>query len=195
MRSSIIVKIILVTVVLFLMPANTSYSKEEGGGGILYGKNFSYIISAPKGWVFDNESGASQGLHAVIYPKGKSWENAPAAIYSKGAQKKEGETITKFINNDFEDFKKNSPNIKMDDYSKITTGDNREAVVKMFSNDKWGNYELVAYIDMPKAIGVIVLTSRDKKSFDNSTKAFEQVVKSFKFLTDDLKFRDNPTAK
>ncbi len=40
--------------------------------GLIYGHNHSYFLTAPSGWVIDNESGREENLMAVFYPKGES---------------------------------------------------------------------------------------------------------------------------
>ena len=35
-------------------------------GGIIFGKDHAYVLTAPKGWVLDNQSGVDQGIHAVF---------------------------------------------------------------------------------------------------------------------------------
>jgi len=42
------------------------------------GQDHSFIISAPKGWVLDNQSGQSDGLQAVFYREGQTWSGASA---------------------------------------------------------------------------------------------------------------------
>ena len=60
-----------------------SLGQENYRGGIVYGPKAAFNIGAPKGWVLDNESGASQGLPCVLYPKGSSWSDAKTVMYAK----------------------------------------------------------------------------------------------------------------
>jgi hypothetical protein len=55
MKPSFIVCILL----SFICPG--SFGQENYRGGIVYGPKAAFNIGAPKGWVLDNESGASQG--------------------------------------------------------------------------------------------------------------------------------------
>jgi hypothetical protein len=50
--------------------------------GIIYGNSHVFTLKAPEGWVLDNQSGVSQGLHAVFYPKGQTWRNSPIVAYT-----------------------------------------------------------------------------------------------------------------
>ena len=44
-------------------------AQETSPAGIVYGPKASFNISAPEGWVVDNESGKGQDLPCVLYPK------------------------------------------------------------------------------------------------------------------------------
>ena len=58
-----------------VVPAQNKYP-----GGIVYGPKAAFNISAPEGWVLDNESGVDQGLPCVLYPKGSTWADANAVM-------------------------------------------------------------------------------------------------------------------
>jgi len=60
-----------------------SFAQENYRGGIVYGPKAAFNISAPEGWVLDNQAGAEQGLPCVLYPKGSSWQEAKTIIYAK----------------------------------------------------------------------------------------------------------------
>ena len=61
------------------------FAQETLPGGIVYGPKASFNISAPEGWVVDNESGKGQDLPCVLYPKGSSWSDAKTVMYAKVA--------------------------------------------------------------------------------------------------------------
>jgi hypothetical protein len=58
--------------------------------------------------------------------------------------------------------------------------------VLKFSGDQFRNTEAVAYIDSPKAVVMLVLTSRDNGGFENTYPAFVALVKSYRFFTSDV---------
>ena len=51
-------------------------AQETFRGGIVYGPKAAFNISAPEGWVLDNQAGVEQGQPCVLYPKGESWADA-----------------------------------------------------------------------------------------------------------------------
>src|ERR1051326_3275936 len=94
------------TLILFCVVASA-----QDDSGIIYGKNYSFALTAPKGWVLDTASGRQQGLQAVFYPKGSSWKNGAAVMYANILQKTDPakESLQTIIANDVADFKKESP--------------------------------------------------------------------------------------
>src|SRR5262245_31591726 len=63
--------------------ASVCASIIEEGGGIIYGENYAFNLKAPKGWMLDNQSGVQQGLDAIFYPKGRTWENSVVIAYAR----------------------------------------------------------------------------------------------------------------
>ena len=62
-----------------------SSSWASSNAGIIYGEDIAYTLVPPDGWVLDNKSGVSQGIHAVFYPEGKGWEASEVVLYSRMA--------------------------------------------------------------------------------------------------------------
>src|SRR5215467_15402435 len=58
---------------------------ETSPAGTVYGPKAGFNISAPEGWVADNESGKEQDLPCVLYPKGSSWSDAKTVMYANMA--------------------------------------------------------------------------------------------------------------
>ena len=178
-------------ILLCFILASTSFAQTiddstDGGGGIVYGKDHAFGISAPKGWILDNSSGVSQGLHAVFYPKGGSWQESPAVMYANTASRKsEGnETIEKLIAFDIGQFKSNNPDVKIADLGSFLTKDKKKAIVKTFA---YTQYEAVAYIEEETIIAMLVLTTRTEEQFKNSIPAFRELVSSYFFMTKDVR--------
>ncbi|MBK8466065.1 MAG: hypothetical protein IPL32_09550 [Chloracidobacterium sp.] len=170
--------------------STTEQTPKENSGemnsGMLYGPNLSYLLSAPNGWVMDNQSGVGQGLHAVFYPKGSSWSKGVTVMYTNVMKKSDKQTVDDVIKNDIDNFKRNSPILKVDDAKTIDLGKGKTAIIKYFSNDSHGNYEALAYIDEAKSVVLIVLTAKNKNEFDSSLGAFQELVGSYFFVTDQV---------
>src|SRR5205809_7180926 len=72
---------IVVCLALLFLPAGAP-GQEKYPAGILYGPKAGFNISAPEGWVVDNEAGVEQGMPCVLYPKGSSWSDAKTVMYA-----------------------------------------------------------------------------------------------------------------
>src|SRR6516162_11581736 len=72
----------VVCIALLVLRAGVE-AEENYPGGIVHGPKAAFNISAPEGWVLDNESGVEQGLPCVLYPKGESWADARTVMYAK----------------------------------------------------------------------------------------------------------------
>ena len=175
---------ILFVLVLF---CNLAFAQDDSG--IIFGKNYSFTLTAPKGWVLDNTSGRGQGLHAVFYPKGSSWKNGAAVMYANVYQKTDPakESLQTVIANDVAEYKKNSADLKVVDAESVLTrkdarSKEKKATVKYFTGDRNANTEAVAYIDEGKVVVMLVLSARSQQDFDSSLPAFKDLVGSYFFL-------------
>ena len=140
--------------------------------GIILGQSHLYSLTAPNGWVLDNQSGRKNNLHAVFYPVGKSWDSSTAVMYANVVVKdKNQKNVKEVISNSLKNFKKQAQNkeVKVKDFETIKLG-NKNVVIKKWLNPTSvnNNYELVAYIEESKVIVLLVLTSRNKKEFTKS---------------------------
>ena len=177
-----------ISLIVVLMLFFTAASAQDDSG-IIYGKNYSFALTAPKGWVLDITNGRQQGLQAVFYPKGSSWKNGAAVMYANVYQKTDPtkESLQTIIANDVADFKKESPNLKVVDAEAIPTrtdtrSKDKRATVKYFTADRNGNSEAVAYVDEGNLVVMLVLNARSQQDFEASLPAFKEFVGSYFFL-------------
>jgi hypothetical protein len=163
------------------------------GAGILVGSDYAFSIIAPPGWVLDGAAGKKQGLCAVVYEDGRSWKDASIVMYANTASKKvEGqETLQELMAFDVADFKKHSSRLSVMPVDDIKTGTG-VAVVRLFEGDQFGNFEAIAYIDEKFTIVMLVLSARSKEEFESAYPAFQQLVRSYHFLTSNVKI-EKPT--
>ena len=167
---------------------NKSDSKDLTFGYFMYGEDHVFAIRVPNDWIVDAATGKSLGLHAVIYPKGSSWREAPVTMYTNFNRKdKKADTIEKIIANDIDGYKKDSPNLHIDDRSSLPIAKGTERViVKYFSGGSGNNFEAVAYIDESKGVAMIVLSARTESDFKKTLPVFEKIVGSYFFVGDNV---------
>ncbi|MBI2339533.1 MAG: hypothetical protein HYU99_04070 [Deltaproteobacteria bacterium] len=180
---------LLVTGILLLAGYHASFAdtKEGKNGGIVYGENHSFMVRAPAGWFLDNSS-RPEGLVAVVYPVGSSWDKSPARMYTNVVHKsnKENATLEKTINSDIEDFRKKAPEISITEGGLVNTYDGKSARIRNFLKDDYGNYESVAYIDEEKVIVLIVLSARSEAEWKKAFPSFRNFVGSYRYLTNEV---------
>jgi hypothetical protein len=181
----------LITVLLFLLSLSIAVA-QESNTGIIYGLHHAFSLSAPKGWVLDNKSGVSQGLYAVFYPVGSSWKTSVAVMYARGIAKENSAiSIKTQVELTLRDFRENgSLNISARFVKDTVTEKGKNGSIYYFNGDRWGNHEAVAYFEETKTINFIVLTSRTKDAFDAALGAFEELAKSYMFITDQVKIEN-----
>ena len=156
-------------------------AQETFPGGIVYGPKAAFNIRAPEGWVLDNESGKSQEMPCVLYPKGESWSDAKTAMYAKIAST-QFEDANEFVAWAIKGMKAKHGTPK----EKIASGktkDGHDYFINEYPATKtYSQWERVGYVQLPHAVAYIVLTSRDKASYSKDAPALQQVLKSLTYL-------------
>jgi hypothetical protein len=170
----------LLGVVVVSLPFSFSFSQGYPGG-IVYGPKAAFNIAAPEGWVLDNEAGADQGLPCVLYPKGESWANARTVMYAKIAGT-QFEDVNAFVAMAIKEMAKTHGKPK----EKIAFGkthDGHDYFINEYPATKtYSQWECVAYVQLPKAVAYIVLSSRDHASYQKDSSALQEVLKTFIYL-------------
>ncbi len=160
---------------------------REGAGGIIPGKEFSYAIGAPKGWIFDAELAPYIGVNVVIYPVGTTLSKAPAWIIANSFSL-QGKIISQWIKDDITKLETDFPGIKVSNHKNLITADSLYAIVKSIAPGKssYELYERSAYIKIANRVVVISLSSNNAKDYNKSIDAFEYVVSNFMRVTKDM---------
>ncbi len=158
-------------------------NRERTDGTILLGRNFSFVLKEPAGWILDVETAKPRDLQAVLYAQGSSWKNAVSVMYARVIYKNEIQnTAERVIANDVAEFLKLSKDSKVSDSPALTTRDKKTAIVKAFYDGANKNYESVAFIDETKVVVILVLSSRDNGEYEKSLPAFKDLVGSYAVL-------------
>src|SRR5436190_11153877 len=156
-------------------------AQETFPGGIVYGPKAAFNINAPEGWVLDNESGKGQGMPCVLYPKGESWSDAKTAIYAKIAST-QFEDVNEFVAWAIKGMKAKHGTPK----EKIASGktkDGHDYFINEYPATKtYSQWERVGYVQLPQGVAYIVLTSRDKASYQKDSGALEKVLKTLVYV-------------
>ena len=169
---------ICLALLLFCSPVS---ARETYPGGIVYGPKAAFNIAAPEGWVLDNTSGADQGMPCVLYPKGSSWSDARTIMYAKIAST-QFEDVNAFVAMAIKEMEERHGKPK----EKVASGkthDGHDYFINEYPATKsYSQWERVAYVQLPRAVAYIVLSSRDQSSYRKDSPALQEVLKTFVYL-------------
>jgi hypothetical protein len=167
--------------IALLSLSSTAVAQDTYPGGIVYGPKAAFNIAAPEGWVLDNQSGAQQGLPCVLYPKGSSWQDAKTIMYAKIAST-QFEDVNAFVAMAIKEMQKTHGKPK----EKIVSGkthDGHDYFINEYPATKtYSQWERVAYVQLPRAVAYIVLSSRDEANYRKDSGALQEVMKTFIYL-------------
>jgi tetratricopeptide (TPR) repeat protein len=156
-------------------------AQETSPVGNVYGPKASFNITAPEGWVVDNESGKEQGMPCVLYPKGSSWSDAKTVMYAKVASP-QWEGVNAFVATAIKEMKAKHGTPK----EKIASGktkDGHDYFINEYPATKtYSQWERVGYVQLPQAVAYIVLTSRDQASYQKDLGVLEKVLKTLVYV-------------
>src|SRR5512133_928239 len=159
----------------------TLLGEESSPAGIVYGPKAGFNISAPEGWVVDNQAGVKQGMPCVLYPEAESWSNAKTVMYAKVASP-QWEGVNAFVAMAIKEMKAKHGTPK----EKIASGktkDGHDYFINEYPSTKtYSQWERVGYVQLPQAVAYIVLTSRDQASYQKDSGALEKVLKTLVYV-------------
>ena len=172
----------VIALVFVLVASVQTFSQESDGtdGTIFLGPSYSFVLKEPAAWVMDSKTAKSQHLEAVLYREGSSWKDAVAVMYARVIHKDETQdTVEKVITNDVTDFLKLNKESKVSDSAPLQTRYKKEGTSKVFYDAANKNYEIVTFIDEPKVVVILALSSRDKSEYEKALPAFKSLVASY----------------
>src|SRR5213083_2290621 len=155
--------------------------QETSPGGIVRGPKAGFNVSAPEGWVVDNEAGVNQGMPCVLYPKGSSWSDAKTVMYANMAGP-EFEGVNTFVETAIEEMKAKH-GIPKEKIASGKTKDGHDYFINEYPATKtYSQWERVGYVQLPQGVAYIVLSSRDQANYRKDSGALEKVLKTLVHL-------------
>jgi len=180
-QTRLIIKSLLLSVLTVGSFSRCLQAQETLLDGTVYGTKTAFNISAPEGWVVDNEAGKEQDMLCVLYPKGSSWQDAKTAMYANIAGT-EFEGVDVFVAMAIKEMEK----IRGRPKEKIASGktkDGHDYFINEYPATKtYSQWERVGYVQLPRGVAFIVLTSRDKASYQKDSDKLEKVLKTLVYL-------------
>src|SRR6266550_7750250 len=155
--------------------------QETPRGGIVTGPKAAFNITAPEGWVLDTESGKHQDLPCVLYPKSSSWADAKTVMYAKVASP-QWEGVNAFVEWAIQGMKAKH-GIPKEKIASGKTKDGHDYFINEYPATKtYSQWERVGYVQLPRGVAFIVLTSRDKASYEKDSDKLEKVLKTLVYV-------------
>ena len=162
-----------------------------GGQGIIYGPRHVFSVTAPPGWVLDNQAGQVDRLVAVFYREGESWRDGVAVMYVNTVVPDSGHPASpaQVMQDDSARFMREVRGMQVSPAASLHTSDQRVAEVRHFVSEVSGTFEAVAYVAERTVTPVIVLTARSRAAFEQALPAFEALVGSYAFFSSDIRVK------
>lgn len=180
----------LLTLFILGLPLTLFGQQYQFGSGIVFGPKAAFQVCAADGWVVDNKSGVSQGLHCVLYLKESNWADSPVIMYARVASPEYPE-LDEFIEFSYQQFKKGNPNFVREQLESMKVGE-YEAKIYRYEDPLYKSFEATAYIQVPNAVCYIVYSNGDKVDFNKYLNSFKQVVASFKYRPNFIDYSGEP---
>lgn len=159
-----------------LVHSTASAQGQLEGAGIPYSGKIGALVKAPKGWIFDSQSGVAQDLHCVMYPQGTSWRTAGEVIYVSFGEIVPGKTLADFIEARIAELRKTSPRLESFELKPILLLSGQRALVRRLALDQLGNSECFACAQLGSSVAVFVFSCRSAEGYAKGIDAFNETV-------------------
>jgi len=140
---------------------DTKNAKEaKGDCGLPYGKDHSLTFCPPDGRNLDTGIMNDQGIYAVFYPNGSSWNDAKESgtiMYINVVARAPGSTVADRMDRDAADAKHSSPATVVKQGEPIKSGDHSVPVLR-FAPGAFARYEAVAYLGEEKVLVLFIIS-------------------------------------
>lgn len=163
---------------LFLTISIIGFGQNKKHTGLLYGEGYSYLLTAPEGWVLDNVSAKEQGLNAVFYPKDNTWDNIDFFIYVEGYTSTQ--PFDDFISNDLLGWRKKYENLIIEEDTLAGLDINYDVKVEKIHGGNYEYYVYSIYVNFSNSIGTIVLMSNSYEKLEENVGKLVEVANKIK---------------
>jgi hypothetical protein len=159
-----------------------AFAQAQGKCAIVYGKDWSFLFSAPDHWNVACPVKDQSGVAVALWPDDAPWKNAKAVMYVT-VSNKDDLTLEQFSEDELARSRADSPQLSVEKLDPIHFSNSGIALLRALSGDRFGSHELVAYADIGQAYLILVLTSHDQQSVERLRGDFEALVTSIKPMT------------
>lgn len=147
----------------------------------------SFLLKAPRGWIFDCEAGKSQGPLTVLYRVAEGWRSGSAVMYVSvlNAPSAAPGNFTARVAEEAAEWRRRAPNVQVTPLPALGTNGGRaaKATVRRFYSPTEQLFEVVAYVPRGGIIPLVAMTARSAQAFRSSLPAFRRLVESYEPAT------------
>lgn len=176
-------------------PASANKATDGAPPLVLASDEYSYTFGVPAGWVFSFDQARQRGATLGFFPKGGSFNDSSSIVYVNELENPcSGECLSPLslaIANTLRQAKAGAPGAEEETAEAIAMKDGSKASVRTLKgsrdprNPELKDSEALAFIGHDETIILVVLSSRDPKTWDQDYAAFREIVAGHKFFTCD----------
>jgi hypothetical protein len=166
----------------------------DGGPPLVVERNkYSYTFGVPEGWEFNFEKAHQRGASLAYFPKGSSFNDSSSVVYvnligddcSGSCSSLLAESIAQTLHS----LKADTPGVEINVAEPVVTKDGVKASVRLLKgakdprDSKFTDNQALAFIAHDQAIILVVLASRDPKTWNQDYSALRQIVAGHRLFT------------
>ncbi len=149
----------------------------EGGKTLrIGGKDVSFSITEPEGWMIDFAA-APQIANFVMYPLHTTWRESDVVAFARFAPKGSQETLEAFLGNNLKEFQERCPFYETRDVKLELSG--AQTFVTTTLHCPSMRHEIVAVTEVPGFFITFVLSSNQRNRLDSALSPFQELLSSF----------------
>lgn len=164
---------------LFLLSFQGVYTEAEGRILQLYGKDFSFKVIEPEGWVLDTRS-APQIANFIFHPVGQDWRRAEAVIFARFIARSDETTLNGFLEENQTQFEEDCP-FAEGDMPEFVSEKVNDFELRSYICPGFGN-EIVAVKEVPRFFVLFSLNSSMNEGLKGGFPALKQILHSFQWI-------------
>jgi hypothetical protein len=176
-------KNIAILIVFLTFSLNSVFTQENNKGGIIYGQNFAFIVTAPVGWIMDSDSMSQQGIFGLFYEEGKIFgaQNNTPIIYivTFALNNASDDELIKFAQEDINKYVINGAKTE-----RINRRYKKSDILYLTYNVNLtnGRYETFVFMRYKNTCLIVILNANNNAQRNELLPKLEEVINSISFM-------------
>jgi hypothetical protein len=174
-------KIYAQIIVLIILVNSFINAQNQIPGGIIYGNDWAYLVTAPDGWIMDSESLSHYNIYALFYEEGKTFGGTTPIIYINAMELNNDtdEEMNKYIDWDLgNNIKQGAIVTRLNDQIKELTDTH---FIYNIENSR-GQFETIIYRKYKTTYFSIILNAPDENIREQLLQKMVDIINSMKFM-------------